>query len=132
MSTLTALASLCSPRMAVLFSKEPAGNNLRDSQVASMARVLVASAFVTLVLAVLTALMYNVPEFEDFRSKSVFLGGAQPVAFEAIAQGFYKLQIDWHMSPFHHEAGQLLLNAHLSRASALVWPALAPSMQLIA
>lgn len=62
------------------------------------------SAAVVLLSAVLIGLMYNVPEFEDFRSKSVFLGWKQPVAFKAIAPGIYKLQIDWHMSPFHHEA----------------------------
>ena len=69
-----------------------------------MAGALIASAVVVLASAVLVGLMYNVPEFEDFRSNSVYLGWRQPVAFKAIAQGVHKLQIDWHMSPFHHEA----------------------------
>ena len=71
-----------------------------------MARALIASsAIVAIVFAVLIGLLYNVPEFEDFRSRSVYLGWSQPGAFKSIAPGIYKLQIDWHMTPFHHEAG---------------------------
>lgn len=56
------------------------------------------------VAAVIVGLVYNVPEFEDFKGP-VYLGIKETAEFKSLGNGLYKTEIFWHMTPFHHEVG---------------------------
>lgn len=57
---------------------------------------------VVALLAVVVALIYYVPEFSDFRGPT-YLGWKETAEFKSIGHGLYKIQIFWHMTPFHSE-----------------------------
>jgi hypothetical protein len=54
------------------------------------------------VIAVLAALIYNVPEFVDFRGPP-YLGWKEFAEFKPLGHGLHKIEIFWHMTPLHAE-----------------------------
>ena len=60
------------------------------------------SALAVVVAAVIVSLVYNVPEFADFRGPT-YLGWKETAEFKSIGHGLYKIEIFWHMTPFHSE-----------------------------
>ncbi|CAL8466588.1 g6124 [Coccomyxa elongata] len=66
------------------------------------------SALAVLVAAVIVSLVYNVPEFADFRGPT-YLGWKETAEFKSIGHGLYKIEIFWHMTPFHSENLDLYL-----------------------
>ena len=58
---------------------------------------------VALVLA-LAVTIYTIPEMADFHS-TAFLQRAEKASFKPMGHGLYKMQIYWHMTPFHAEVG---------------------------
>ena len=68
-----------------------------------MAIAYLSGALVAVVLA-LAATIYTIPEMADFRSNA-FLQRPEKVSFKPQGHGLYKMQIYWHMTPFHAEVG---------------------------
>ena len=64
------------------------------------------------VLAILVALFvgiaYFVPELEDFRSP-LYLGFSEKKSFDQVAEGLFKNDLPWHMTPFHEEVLDIFL-----------------------
>jgi hypothetical protein len=62
----------------------------------------VISLLLAVACALIVGLLYNVPEFADFRG-ALYLGGKEKADFKPIGHGLYKIEIFWHMTPFHNE-----------------------------
>ena len=56
-------------------------------------------------LAWLVATIYTIPELADFHSTSYFNRG-EKASFSPLGHGLYKMQIYWHMTPFHAEVSR--------------------------
>ncbi|KAK9909599.1 hypothetical protein WJX75_004745 [Coccomyxa subellipsoidea] len=68
----------------------------------------VISLLLAVACALIVGLLYNVPEFADFRG-ALYLGGKEKADFKPIGHGLYKIEIFWHMTPFHNENLDLYL-----------------------
>ena len=68
-----------------------------------MAIAYLSGALLAVVLA-LVAAVYTIPEMADFHSNA-FFQRAEKASFKPLGHGLYKMQIFWHMTPFHAEVG---------------------------
>lgn len=59
--------------------------------------------------AVLFGVFYHVPEFEDFRTYSIYYGIPEANEFQQVAAGLYQIDLPWHLTPFHQETLDLFL-----------------------
>ena len=62
-------------------------------------------AVIAIPLAWLVATIYTIPELADFHSTSYFSRG-EKARFTPLTHGLYKMQIYWHMTPFHAEVSR--------------------------
>lgn len=63
-------------------------------------------------LAILIATIYTIPELADFHSNAILKLGEKP-SFVPVTKGLYKMQIYWHMTPFHAEVSFAVISRHL-------------------
>ena len=61
-------------------------------------------AVIAVPLAWLVTTIYTIPELADFHS-SAYLKRGEKASFSPLGHGLYKMQIFWHMTPFHAEVG---------------------------
>ncbi|DBB07616.1 hypothetical protein WJX82_001357 [Trebouxia sp. C0006] len=73
-----------------------------------MGLLLVATGLLALGTAALVGVFYTVPEFEDFRAP-FFWGDPEQREFHPIAEGLFKIDLPWHLTPFHEENLDLFL-----------------------
>ena len=63
-------------------------------------------------IAFLFGIFFFVPEFYEFRTTwppFVPLIGSEGTKFELVTPGLYKLDLPWHLTPFHQETLDLFL-----------------------
>lgn len=73
-----------------------------------MALLLFTSALLVLSTGVLLGMFYTVPEIADFRAP-VYWGVPEKRDFQPIADGLWKIDLPWHLTPFHEENLDLFL-----------------------
>ena len=61
-------------------------------------------AVIVVPLAWLITTIYTIPELAIFRS-TAYLKRGERSSFLPLGHGLYKMQIYWHMTPFHAEVG---------------------------
>ena len=71
-----------------------------------MAIAYLGGALVAVVIA-LAATIHTIPEMADFHSNA-FLQRAEKASFKPLGHGLHKMQIYWHMTPFHAEVGCII------------------------
>ncbi len=59
-------------------------------------------AVIAIPLAWLITTIYTIPELADFHS-TAYLKRGEKASFSPLGHGLYKMQIYWHMTPFHAE-----------------------------
>lgn len=59
-------------------------------------------AVVVVPLVAILSAIYTIPELADFRSYA-YLQRGEKASFSQLGNGLYKMQIYWHMTPFHAE-----------------------------
>ena len=59
-------------------------------------------AVIAIPLAWLITTIYTIPELADFHSTAYYQRG-EKASFSPLGHGLYRMQIYWHMTPFHAE-----------------------------
>lgn len=67
-----------------------------------MRAVYLGGAVIAAALALIVSVIYTIPELADFKSYA-FLQKGEKASFKPLGHGLYKMQIYWHMTPFHAE-----------------------------
>ena len=61
-------------------------------------------AVIAVPLAWLISTIYTIPELADFHS-TAYLKRGEKASFSPLGHGLYKMQVYWHITPFHAEVG---------------------------